>query len=351
MPHINGDYILDNAPCGFISFNADGTIVQMNLILLKWLNSTKEDIVLKKKFQDIINKGSQLYFQMYVFPLLNMQGYINEISFSLVSSQNINISCLLNASVIRNDDGTIHLINASLFNITDRKKYEVEILKAKNQAEQEKERFEFLANTLPNIVWTALPSGEINFQNDRYVEYFGLKRYQTTLSFYRNVLFPEDFRNTLGLWMKARAEEKDFECELRLKTMHGTFNWFSVQVISCRDKEGKLLMWLGSCTDIHVGKEKQLNVLKKLHQELANTSSIIEHNAQVLKEVAFAQSHLVRSPVSKILGLISLLKDREVDEETRFIISLLTQSTEQLDSIISEIVEKSHTAPEKDHVY
>jgi len=323
-------------------FYPDGTIVQVNQTLLKWLNYQKEDVIFIKKFHDIMNGGGRLYFQMYVFPLLNMQESVNEISIDLLSSDKIKISCLFNASVSRRENGTILLIRASLFNITDRKKYEVEILKAKTQAEDEKKRFEFLANTLPSMLWTALPSGKIDFQNDRFFEYFNQVVYETNISFLKSVVFPDDFHPTIVSWIKAKKEDRDVEWELRLKNRYGQYKWFSVRIIACKDAENKVWMWLGSCTDIHTQKELQINALKDLTLELSEASSNAEHKAKILKEVAFAQSHLVRSPVSKILGLISLLKDRDIDDESKLIVSLLTQSVDQLDSIISEIVKKTH---------
>lgn len=103
-------------------------------------------------------------------------------------------------------------------------------------------------------------------------------------------------------------------------------------------------MWLCTCVDIHAQKEKQLHVVDTLNLQLSEASDIAQHKEKVLRELAFTQSHLVRSPVSKILGLISLLESREADEETRFIVSLLSQSTSELDSIVTDIVKKTHTA-------
>ncbi len=334
---MNSESVLENAPCGFISFYPNGTIVQINQTLLTWLHCVTEEVVLKKRFQDIISKGGRLYFQMYVFPLLNLQGFVNEISLDLFSSDSTNISCLFNASFIKQEDGSPPLIQAILFNITDRKKYEVEVFKAKVQAEEEKKRFQFLANTLPSILWTALPSGKINFINGRFFEYFKVANQEPGFMFLRHVLFPEDFNLTAASCKSAMKEEKEVQWELRLKNHENEYRWFFVRVIPCKDSKGKLSMWLGSCTDIHFQKEKQLRILNGLNTELSNASSIVEHKSKILREMAFDQSHLVRSPLSKIIGLISLLNLLEVDEETKFLVSLITESVSQLDTVITEI--------------
>ena len=344
MSLLKSEYILEHAPCGFLSITPDGVIVQINHTLLRWLNLEREAVVLCKKFKDILTRGAFLYHQMYVSPLLTMQGFANEISIDLVTSTNTRISCLLNASVMKDDSGNVELINASLFNISDRKKYETEIFKAKTYAEEEKKRFEFVANSLPGILWTATPSGKINFLNDRFFEYFNLKPEETSAFSLKNALHRSDFRAAAEGWILAIQEEKDVQLEARLKNPAGEYRWFFIRIIPWKNQAGILSMWFCTCLDIQAQKEKQLQVVNNLNSQLSEASSLAQHKEKVLKELAFAQSHLVRSPISKILGLISLLENREADDETRFIISLLSQSTIELDSIVTDMVKRTHTS-------
>ncbi|OLY91412.1 hypothetical protein BUE76_05475 [Cnuella takakiae] len=118
-----------------MSFYPDGTICQINQTLLNWIQYRKEEVVGVKKLDAITAKGTSIYFQMFVYPLLKMQGYINELSIDILSSENTSTSCLFNASAIKHEDGSLRQINAILFSISDRKKYEVEILNAKKMAE------------------------------------------------------------------------------------------------------------------------------------------------------------------------------------------------------------------------
>ena len=129
------DYDFENAPCGYITFSPDGTILQINQTFLKWTKCSAEEIINKKKLEDLVPRGTGLYFQMFVFPSLRMQGYVNEISLEIVGCDKAVTSCLFNATAVKNEDGSIHHINAILFSISDRKKYEVEILQEKKSAE------------------------------------------------------------------------------------------------------------------------------------------------------------------------------------------------------------------------
>jgi len=152
MSQLNSKYDFENAPCGFLSFHPDGTITQINQTLLKWINCNKEEVIGQKKLEEITAKGTSLYFQMFVYPLLKMQGYINELSLDIVSSDNVATSCLFNASAIKNEGGSIQQIHAILFAIADRKKYEVEILNAKKTAEAVAEHKERILQVQRRIV-------------------------------------------------------------------------------------------------------------------------------------------------------------------------------------------------------
>ena len=152
MSQLTSEYDFENAPCGYLSFYTDGTITGINQTLAGWLHCTKAEVVGVKKLDSITAKGTGLYFQMFVYPLLKMQGYVNEISINVLSATNESISCLFNASAVRNEDDGIQQIHAILFRISDRKKYEEEVLKAKKTAEAVAERKEQILELQRRIV-------------------------------------------------------------------------------------------------------------------------------------------------------------------------------------------------------
>ncbi|MEI7508575.1 MAG: histidine kinase dimerization/phospho-acceptor domain-containing protein [Flavobacterium sp.] len=70
----------------------------------------------------------------------------------------------------------------------------------------------------------------------------------------------------------------------------------------------------------------------------------IEIQNKKLQDIAWTQSHILRSPLSNIMGLVNLLKSNlnlEENDENSKIINYLTESTEKLDKIIHDIVDKT----------
>ena len=152
MSHSASKYDFEHAPCGYLVFSPDGTILQVNQTLLQWLNYSREELVNVKKLEDITPRGTNLYFQMFVFPSLKMQGYINEVSLDIVGSEKTPVSCLFNASAVKNEDGSLRHLHAILFRITERKKYETELLLEKKTAETIVQHKEYLLHAQRRIM-------------------------------------------------------------------------------------------------------------------------------------------------------------------------------------------------------
>jgi PAS domain-containing protein len=343
MAGINSEYDFENASCGFLSFTAEGKITYVNKTLATWLHHDEPGQLLDHNLSTIIGRGAQLYFQLHVFPILTLKGFVNELSLDLVTANQTTISCLFNASAIKNDTGGIGSVHAILFSISERKRYEAELVKAKAQAEHEKQQFEFLANTLPNILWTASPTGELTFSNHRFIDYFG-RRLQNSLSLMmHDVVLPDDMKSNYRKGIRAARYHYAVHCEVRIRGEADEYRWFVVNAIPCFDGEHNLVQWLGTCADIQLHKEKQEKLVDGMSEKLSSAHLNIQHKDQTLQELAFIQAHLVRSPVAQILGLVSLLPDTEVSKETAHIISLIRESTMQLDNVVSGMVHKATT--------
>ncbi|MEG4044406.1 PAS domain S-box protein [Microcoleus sp. Pol17_C1] len=112
--------LYNKAPCGYHSLDAAGTIIMINDTELKWLGYTREEIVHKKKFIDLIPLESKIIFYQN-FPLFKKQGSINNLEFQLLKKNGEPIWINLNATAIYDEAGNFMMSRSSLFDITDRK--------------------------------------------------------------------------------------------------------------------------------------------------------------------------------------------------------------------------------------
>ncbi|KAA5546695.1 PAS domain-containing hybrid sensor histidine kinase/response regulator [Adhaeribacter rhizoryzae] len=131
----SADDLYENAPCGYLSFLPDGTIVKINKTLLNWLGYKRKEVLFKKKFIDFLAIGGKIFYETHFAPLLKLQGFANEINFDLLPKADKPVPVLANTIQLRNENAEPQMNRATLFNITDRKKYEQELLLAKKKAE------------------------------------------------------------------------------------------------------------------------------------------------------------------------------------------------------------------------
>ncbi|WP_133272537.1 PAS domain-containing sensor histidine kinase [Hymenobacter radiodurans] len=135
----NPDDLYEHAPCGYCSCLPDGTLVKLNQTLLDLLGYTRQELVARLCLQELFTIGGRLHYEMHCAPLLILQGQVRELSYSLRRKDGTTLPVLMNAVLRRDTDGNPLLIRVTLFDITDRRKYEDELLRAKEEAEKQQE--------------------------------------------------------------------------------------------------------------------------------------------------------------------------------------------------------------------
>jgi signal transduction histidine kinase len=75
------DELLDMAPCGFVTFDNDGTIQLINTTLRSWLGYQAGELQ-GEHFQMLLSEGSRIFYQNYVSPRLKLEGAADAIKFT-----------------------------------------------------------------------------------------------------------------------------------------------------------------------------------------------------------------------------------------------------------------------------
>ena len=127
------DAMLDDAPCGFLSFAADGTIELVNSTLLRMLGYEREAVV-GAHVETILAVGSRIFYQTHLFPLVSLHGHAEEIFVLLEPKTGGDVGALLNA-VRRERDGRF-VTDCVLMEVRERRKFEDALLRAKKTAEE-----------------------------------------------------------------------------------------------------------------------------------------------------------------------------------------------------------------------
>jgi signal transduction histidine kinase len=132
----SAEELYEQAPCGYLSTLPDGTVVRVNQTLLDWVGRSREALLAGTKFQTLLSIGSRIYYETHYAPLLQMQGFANEIALELLRDDGRLLPVLLNSRQKHDAQGRPLLNRITLFDSTDRRRYERELLLARRKAEQ-----------------------------------------------------------------------------------------------------------------------------------------------------------------------------------------------------------------------
>ncbi|MCX5084133.1 SpoIIE family protein phosphatase [Streptomyces sp. NPDC001940] len=140
--------LYEHAPCGYLSTLLDGQIAKVNTTLLNWLGYERADLVSRRTFSDLLTVGGRLYHETHFAPLLHMQGEISGIALEMKAADGSRLPVLVTSKVKTGSNGQPLLIRTTVFDARDRRAYEEELLRARQESERERERLRRLATTL-----------------------------------------------------------------------------------------------------------------------------------------------------------------------------------------------------------
>jgi sigma-B regulation protein RsbU (phosphoserine phosphatase) len=129
--------LYENAPCGYLSIKPDGRIVKVNATFSAWIGWAPEQLI-GKRFLDLLNIAGRIFYETHFAPLLRMQGFFHEVALDFQTQQGKSLPALINAAERRDSEGRHLFTRITVFNATDRRRYEHELLAARTAAEAAK---------------------------------------------------------------------------------------------------------------------------------------------------------------------------------------------------------------------
>jgi len=120
------DDLYNNAPCGYHSLDRDGVVRRINDTELTWLGYTRDEVVGKMRFTDIISPSGLATYEQS-FPLLKARGWVRDVEYELLRKDGTVLPVLLNATVISAADGTFLMTRSTVHDMTVRKGVENEL--------------------------------------------------------------------------------------------------------------------------------------------------------------------------------------------------------------------------------
>ncbi|MEP0890484.1 ATP-binding protein [Leptolyngbya sp. FACHB-8] len=187
----------------------------------------------------------------------------------------------------------------------------LELGRSRQAASQQ--RFRFLAEAIPQIVWTADAQGWIDYYSPRWFEYTGSTLEQTQGSGWQDVIHPDDRTRNIEVWNHAIDTGTSYNIEHRLRRADGSYHWHLTRALPMLDEQGHVIRWFGTCTDISDQKQVEVEREQLLQHEQAARQAAEQAN-RIKDEFLAVLSHELRSPLNPILGWAKLLRSGRLNE-------------------------------------
>lgn len=203
-----------------------------------------------------------------------------------------------------NDDGEVDGIFIYAVDVTEQ-------VLARKRVEESEQRLRFMAESMPQMVFTIQPDGTVSYMSPQWERYSGLRldKLQASKKLRNSIVHPTERNVSEAAWQRAFKAGKQLEYEYRLRRKDGVYRWHISRITPMKDKKGKITMWIGSTTDIDDVKR----AAERRHELEIKTAALTEQRSQLMAlnqakdEFISLASHQLRTPATGVKQYLAML--------------------------------------------
>lgn len=236
--------LFENAPCGYASALPNGRLSRVNQTLAAWTGYTAEQLV-GRRFLDLLNIAGKIYYETHFAPLLRMQGFFNEVALDIVRADGAALPVLVNAVARRDEVGELRFIRITVFNASDRRRYEHDLLEARRTADQASAAVRDLNLSLEaqvaertaqrdrawrlskELLVVALPDGTFESVNPTWTELLGWRDDELIGASFVERTHPDDLEAAQAALTAILTVPLTVPHEARFRRADGSYRWFA----------------------------------------------------------------------------------------------------------------------------
>ena len=240
------------------------------------------------------------------------------------------------------DNPAIEAVVGNFRNVTRR-------IEAEEALKKSEERLRFLAESMPQKIFTAGPDGIINYFNPQWSEYTGLSMEQINRLTFEHFIHPDDRQANMEAWQDAVTTAEPYEFEQRFRDAEGNYRWHLTRARAMRDEAGGVVAWIGSSTDID-----DIRQARAREQRLQHQAALLTEQRQQLLELNRAKdefislaSHQLRTPatgVKQYLGMIleGYAGDELIPPQVQRMVEVAYESNERQLKIVNDLLKVAY---------
>lgn len=234
---------------------------------------------------------------------------------------------VVNFVALKDAQGEIVGVVTSFDDITERKQAEADFREIAD-------RFRFMAESMPQKIFTATPEGNVNYFNAQWMEFTGLSFEQIRDWGWTQLIHPEDVEENVRDWQRSIDTGEPFQLVHRCRSAKGEYRWHLSRAQAMRDANGRISMWIGSNTDIHEEKETEAALLQ--------SEEALRSLNEDLKHFSYAASHDLQEPLRMVMSYTQLLAREyrgRLDPQADHYIAFAVEGAQRMEILLRDLRE------------
>jgi PAS domain S-box-containing protein len=216
---------------------------------------------------------------------------------------------------VSKNDLTGDVICQALRNAIDRFQLRSNVRELQNKARLESEEalreYRFLADFMPQMVFTCKPDGSLEYQNPRRLAYTGIPADQQQGN-HDEVYHPDDLPSHQLAWAASLQTGEPFQVETRLRRdADGSYRWHLIRAVPFRNAAGDIVRWIGTSTDVHEQKTQSERLETEVRERTEMLHRSLRQKDLLLREV----HHRVKNNLQVITSLLQMQARALQDEK------------------------------------
>ena len=234
---------------------------------------------------------------------------------------------LLNASPIRDAQGTLTGAVVAQIDISGRVRAEAELRASEAQLRA-------ITDAMPQMVWSTRPDGFHDYYNRQWYEFTGVPQGSTDGAGWNGMFHPEDQPRAWERWRHSLATGEPYEIEYRLRHHGGQYRWVLGRALPVRDGAGRIVRWMGTCTDIHE--------YKLAREALLRSEESLRQADRRKDEFLAMLAHELRNPLAPIATAAALLRAGTGDaQRVAKASAIISRQVQHMTDIVNDLLDVS----------
>lgn len=324
--------LFNSSPIGLSLCKMDGSLVDINPAYAKILGRTIEE-TLKLSYWEITPE-KYLAQEKEQLKILEQTGKYGKYEKEHIHKDGHLVPVLLQGLIIERDGE--RFIWSSVEDITERKKAEAAVTISQ-------QLFQTLSEVSPVGIFRTSPEGDTTYVNPKWSELSGLTLEEAAGNGWLNAIHPDDRGNVINSWNNVIQAKMKTTAEYRFLKKDGTIVWVIGNVVP---------EWINNEISGYIGTTTDISAFKKFEKELIDAKEKAEEGDRLKTAFLHNISHEVRTPMNAIIGFSDLITGSDLSSENRNkFLQIIVQSTNQLLSIITQIVNMATIEAGQEKIY